>query len=638
MKRSHRDPAKPALCSCRSAGHKRTTCQWWIGALVSLVAATGCHADTTGEAPDAAMTDGAPTNTDALDARDAEPSVDGHIQQDSNFRDASLDSGVDAGPTHGRLLWEPFELSFTAHDDHPWDTFPLTVVFTSANTRVQVDGYWAGGREWRVRFAPQEIGRYEWTSTSTANDPGLSGQSGSFDVISPTASQIAANPNLKGQLRVSSDGRYLVYHDGSPFLWIGDTFWAFNSSRATIEQGSSQAFYQWVDDRRRKGFTLLQISFVSKESNEIGPAFFGSWGEFSRLNPDSFESLDVRMRYAWESGFVVAGLPTWICLVDGLDLQTAKNMARYLLARYGAYNLIYILSGEYQYSANHNNLSWNDWDALGVYVAQHYTQGQMVTLHPSHRTYWPSPHNRQSSDAYHSSDWLSLNLLQTGQSRDRLYNIPIRCMQDYHLTPIKPVIHSEGWYEDTESGGSHTTTREDIRWQAYTAFLNGCAGHTYGDNAGWLFYNPTEDPYEVPSSWSWYHTPWDQGMAEPGSDDMSHVVQFFLDVVPKWYRLIPHRDWIRRNGHQANAEETDLHFPSLAALPGQVYAAYIPAGNASAAIRITHLQNATYNATWFDPRSGTTSPASQAPSGMDDWTIPNRPDPRNGDWLLLLSR
>ena len=103
-----------------------------------------------------------------------------------------------------------------------------------------------------------------------------------------------------GPLRVSPSHRYLEHSDGTPFFWLGDTWWHGLAGR-----------FRWPEDvralaadRAKKGFTVVQIvgglvpeltedRFWSEWSaNEGGWA----WEEdFARINPRFFDAADLKL-------------------------------------------------------------------------------------------------------------------------------------------------------------------------------------------------------------------------------------------------------------------------------------------------------------------------------------------------------
>src|SRR5579884_674508 len=118
------------------------------------------------------------------------------------------------------------EITFTSQKERtdPFNEIDLDVVFTGpAGEHLRVPAYWAGGRLWRVRFASPTTGVYHYRSEcSDPSDKGLHGVHGSVE-IRPYRGD---NPLYRhGPLRVASDRRHFAYHDGTPFFWLGDTWW-----------------------------------------------------------------------------------------------------------------------------------------------------------------------------------------------------------------------------------------------------------------------------------------------------------------------------------------------------------------------------------------------------------------------------
>src|SRR5436189_5035467 len=80
--------------------------------------------------------------------------------------------------------WGRFEEAFTSAITYtnPLQEATITVQFTSPLGETnQVNGFWDGGRTWRVRFAPDQPGH--WTFVTTCSDTGntgLNGQHGEF--------------------------------------------------------------------------------------------------------------------------------------------------------------------------------------------------------------------------------------------------------------------------------------------------------------------------------------------------------------------------------------------------------------------------------------------------------------------------
>ena len=118
------------------------------------------------------------------------------------------------------------EITFTASQDYR-DAFhevTLDVLFETPQGRtLKVPAFWAGGRVWKVRYASPAVGTHRWRSVcSVPADRGLHGLTGTV-TVEPYRGE---NPlYLHGPMRVAADRRHFEHLDGTPFFWLGDTWW-----------------------------------------------------------------------------------------------------------------------------------------------------------------------------------------------------------------------------------------------------------------------------------------------------------------------------------------------------------------------------------------------------------------------------
>ncbi len=120
----------------------------------------------------------------------------------------------------------PFEWSYTSGKQYtdPFNQVDLDVVVVTPSGREErVPAFWAGGSTWRVRYAPQTPGTYKFRTICTdMSNSDLHGQSGSVQA-EPYAGR---NPHYKnGVLKIAADRRHFEHADGTPFFWLGDTWW-----------------------------------------------------------------------------------------------------------------------------------------------------------------------------------------------------------------------------------------------------------------------------------------------------------------------------------------------------------------------------------------------------------------------------
>ena len=72
-----------------------------------------------------------------------------------------------------------------------------------------------------------------------------------------------------GRLKVTPDGHYLQFSDGTPFFWLGDTGWEM-FHRLTLEEMKT-----YLDNRAAKGFNVIQAVALAefnglKKNNQYG--------------------------------------------------------------------------------------------------------------------------------------------------------------------------------------------------------------------------------------------------------------------------------------------------------------------------------------------------------------------------------
>ena len=204
----------------------------------------------------------------------------------------------------------PVEIGFTARADHrdPFNDVTLDVVFrTPAGRTLRVPAFWAGGRSWKVRryALGRQVGTHSGYKASSAGnvatDAGLHGAEGSVEVAPYTGD----NPLFgRGPIRVADDHRHLAYADGTPFFWLGDTWWMGLSHRLHFPDD----FARLAADRKAKGFTVVQIvaglypdmhPFDPRGANDAG---FPWETNYARIRPEYFDAADKKLRHLVDQG------------------------------------------------------------------------------------------------------------------------------------------------------------------------------------------------------------------------------------------------------------------------------------------------------------------------------------------------
>ncbi|NLD41956.1 MAG: DUF4038 domain-containing protein, partial [Chloroflexi bacterium] len=508
----------------------------------------------------------------------------------------------------------------------PFNEIELDVVFTDpAGQAWRVPAYWAGDNEWRVRFAPRTVGDYTFRTICTdAKNPDLHGQVGQMHVEPYTGD----NPLLRhGPLRVSANGRHLEHIDGTAFQWLGDTWWMGLCNRLHWPD----EFQMLAADRVAKGFTLVQIvaglypdmpAFDRRGFNEAGHPWEP---DYARIRPAYFDAADLRMNWLVHAGLVPFLVGCWGYHLPWLGLKKAKQHWRNLVARYGAYPVIWCLAGEWDmpyYLAEDKQAAQKaqqrDWVEVGRYVASIDPYHHPMTAHQGTRP----------QDPVTGETLFDFQHLQTGHGGfESIPNTVNVVRAEYARVPAKPAVEGEVNYEGILEG-----SRQEVQRMAYwTVMLCGGAGYTYGANGIWQL-NRADQPYgPSPHGASWGDTPWTEAYQLPGSTAVGLGAKL-LRRYP-WWEFEPHQEWV-----DPAATGDNYYLPYAAGIPGQVRVFYLPKGVTpwGKPIHVVGLEpEVTYRAFFFDPQSGAEH-ALGTVTGHERWQMPINPVMK--DWVLVLEK
>ena len=108
----------------------------------------------------------------------------------------------------------------------------LDVLITAPDARqFKVPAFWAGGHEWKFRYASETIGTHTYrTECSDPKNLQLHAVEGKIEVV-----PYQGNNDLYGHdsIQVANDQKHFEHTDGTPFLWLVDTWWKNLSKRMT---------------------------------------------------------------------------------------------------------------------------------------------------------------------------------------------------------------------------------------------------------------------------------------------------------------------------------------------------------------------------------------------------------------------
>ena len=195
-------------------------------------------------------------------------------------------------------------------------------------------------------FLRQRAGQYNYRTISS--DPANADLHGHTGVLEVSA-YAGDNPLRKlGPVRVAADRLHFEHEDGTPFFWLGDTWWMGLCSRLRWPDD----FQELAADRVTKGFTVIQIiaglypdmpPFDPRGANEAG---YPWEPDYARINPRYFDMADLRIQYLVERGLTPCIVGCWGYFLPLMGVAKMKKHWRNLIARWGAYPVVWCLAGE----------------------------------------------------------------------------------------------------------------------------------------------------------------------------------------------------------------------------------------------------------------------------------------------------
>ena len=381
---------------------------------------------------------------------------------------------------------------------------------------------------------PDEPGTWRYRTTSQPTRAELNGRQGQF-VCRPATGQTCFEKH--GPLRVSQDRHYFQHADGTPFLWLADTAWngALKSSRKDWDR--------YLDNRVSKGFTGIQ--FVATQwraayTNAEGRVAYTGRDPI-KIRPDFFLRMDERIDAVNAKGMLAVPVMLWTLgqkqhNPGQLSEHEAIRLARYLVARYGANHVAWILPGD----GNYFDERIDRWKRIGRAVFDTDDHAP-VFLHPQGMQW--------AYDGFLGERWLDALGYQSGHGDDGrtltwLHSGPPA--EKWNREPIRPVINLEPPYEDHIAYQSRKRHTDDtVRRTLYWSMLNApTAGTSYGAHGVWSWEMESKEPQE--HGGTGVAKPWFEAMDLPGSSQLKHLSDLFHSL--RWWELRPDRDFAKRVG------------------------------------------------------------------------------------------
>ncbi|WP_319481310.1 DUF4038 domain-containing protein [uncultured Draconibacterium sp.] len=388
-------------------------------------------------------------------------------------------------------------------------------------------------------------------------------------------------------LKISDNQRYIVTQDNEPFFWLGGTAWEL------IHRCNKEEIDQYLTDRAKKGFTVIQTVILAELDGLNTPNVYGDKPLFNnnpeKLNPAYFELVDYVVKKSEELGLYVGLLPTWGDKFNKswgvgpviFDKLNAEIYGQKLGERYKSNNnIIWILGGD-RVPENEQHSAIIRAMAKGLRETD---STHLITYHPS---------GGKNAIDYFNEDWLDFDMFQSGHNRlTKEYQYVLKANKK---SLNKPTVNGEARYENIEDRFWENEKfgwldDADVRVSAYWSIISGAAGYTYGCNDIWQMY----DIDRLPNFQA--RTDWKVALNLPGSTQMGFMRKMF-EMFP-WQNMNYDSSLILNE----NIENESFIIASISKERDVIFA-YTPIGK-QILPDISKMKANTVYSYWFNPRSG----------------------------------
>lgn len=482
------------------------------------------------------------------------------VSQASAQTAASAGLGMPA--TVGRLV--EVRLRSGKHYEDAYGDVTVQVLFRDPDGRERrVPSFYAGEQTWCARYVAEMPGTHTWISQASDSGNALLHEvRGSLEAVPYEGWNTLLQ---RGPLKVSENKRTLEHRDGTPFFWLGDTWWMALTERL----GWPGDFEKLTADRVAKGYNVVQLvaglfpdmaSFDPRGRNEAG---FPWEPGYTRLNPRWWALADLKIQHLVDAGITPCILGCWGYYLRVLGMEKMKQHWREVIARWGALPVVWCLAGEGSMPWYLSESKDDDrkeleagWTEMARFVRATDPFERLICIHPS----------RAGRDIVTDDSVLDFEMLQTGHGDYRsLPNTVREVVKNYEREPRMPVIQSEVCYE-----GILGRCREDLQRQMFwTSILNGCCGFTYGANGIWQVNLPDKPFGPSPHGNNWGSTPWWDAAQLPGGGQLGRFAKLLRSL--PWERMEPHPEWV-----EPRWSERDYDMPCAAGIPGELRVIYVP--------------------------------------------------------------
>jgi hypothetical protein len=250
--------------------------------------------------------------------------------------------------------WDYLELNLPGPTSgNPFIDVTLSATFRCEHRTISVNGFYDGDGSYKVRFMPDALGAWTWTTISNA--PALNSQSGSFQCI-------ATQPGNRGPVSVR-DSYHFGYADGTPFVECGTTCYAWAFQAVATQR-------QTIQTLAASPFNKIRMCLFPKwyQHNRKEPPIYpfprnGETNDYSTFNPAYFQHLDhliLELRNIGVEADLILFHPYDKWDYQSMPADVDDRYLCYVIARFSAFrNVWWSLANEYDLLKSKTSTDWD---------------------------------------------------------------------------------------------------------------------------------------------------------------------------------------------------------------------------------------------------------------------------------------
>ena len=588
-------------------------------------------------------------------------------------------------------VWEKVELTFHAKNPYtnPYTNMEVWVDLRGPGFKKRCYGFWDGRDVFRVRVLATQPGKWTWRSGSNPKDTGLSNQRGKFTAREWTEAEKKSVPTRRGFIKPTDNGHAVEYADGTPFILLGDTWYAAATSRFQWNDddrqrpiGPEAGFKDYLRLRKSQGFNAVAIvaafpNWATDEkpweiwldrnadlgvrsawvdqgdianhlprdgwhaknmTNEGGRAFLlpgkipgyeQVCPDLDRLNPAYFKFMDRKIDDLNSQGFIP--------VIEVARRDVTSAWAKYYVWPESYTHYIHYVWSRYQannclYSPVHYDYpamsaSTKQLNAAANRVIQEFGHPPFGTL----ATCNASVSSLINFGGTNENKWLTLHQIGNLREHDAYWYLT----EIYHAVPPRPALNGEPYYSGMADKrysppyryGAPGGTEADDLYVRSGIYGSFLSGGLAGHMYGAEgIWGADIEPGSSPFMWEAFQ--WHS------ANQMQHLKTFALSEGRRYQDLVPDANLVSPNSTAQT--KAYVGWAYCARTPAKdFFLAYFEKDCPNNSLIRGAISRATYKADWFDPRTGQWLRMGDLTANVWGWIrLPDFPSPK--DWGLKL--